>query len=45
MSQVVVADEHAILRTGLRALLERHRGLHIVAEAEMDVSFSELWKR
>jgi DNA-binding NarL/FixJ family response regulator len=33
MSQVVVADEHAILRTGLRALLERHRGLHIVAEA------------
>jgi DNA-binding NarL/FixJ family response regulator len=33
MSHIVVADERAILRADLRALLERHRGFHIAAKA------------
>ncbi|WP_435277390.1 response regulator transcription factor [Rhodococcus yananensis] len=33
MIRLVLADDHAIVRTGLRALLERHTDIDIVAEA------------
>jgi DNA-binding NarL/FixJ family response regulator len=32
--RVLIADDHAILRNGLRSLLEREEGLTVVAEAE-----------
>jgi two-component system response regulator NreC len=31
--KVVIADDHAVVRSGLRMLLEAHEGLHVVAEA------------
>jgi DNA-binding NarL/FixJ family response regulator len=32
--RIVIADDHAIVRSGVRAVLERQAGLEIVAEAE-----------
>ncbi len=32
--RVVVVDDHAILREGIRSLLERHGEIHVVGEAE-----------
>ena len=35
MSQtILLADDHKIIREGLRALIERHDGLEVVADAE-----------
>ena len=31
--KVVIADDHAVVRSGLRILLENEDGLHVVAEA------------
>jgi two-component system response regulator NreC len=31
--RVLLADDHALMRKGIRALLERHKGLEVVAEA------------
>lgn len=32
--RVVIADDHAVVRSGIRAVLERHEGVEVVAEAE-----------
>lgn len=32
-ARVLVADDHAVVREGVRALLERHKGLRVTAEA------------
>jgi DNA-binding NarL/FixJ family response regulator len=31
--RILIADDHAVVRAGLRALLERHGNFHVVAEA------------
>lgn len=31
--RIMIADDHSVVRAGLRALLEQHPGFHIVAEA------------
>ena len=30
---VVIADDHGVVRGGLRLLLQRHDGVHVVGEA------------
>ncbi len=37
MTKVVIADDHAIVRTGLRALLQADAGLELVGEASADL--------
>ncbi len=32
--RIVVADDHKIVRDGLRSLLEKQQGMEVVAEAE-----------
>lgn len=34
MLRILIADDHAVVRTGLKSLLESHEGFHVVAEAE-----------
>jgi len=34
MTRILIADDHEVVRSGLRALLEAHEGWEIVAEAE-----------
>ena len=33
MTRIVLADDHAVVRSGLRLLLDRAEGLEVVAEA------------
>ena len=33
-TRVLIADDHKIFREGLRALLEKQRGIEVVAEAK-----------
>ena len=33
MVRILIADDHAVVRAGLRALLEQHEGFRVVAEA------------
>lgn len=40
--RVVIADDHAIVRDGLRALIESHEGLTVVGEA---ATGQDAWKR
>jgi DNA-binding NarL/FixJ family response regulator len=34
MLNILVADDHGIVRSGLKMLIERHEGMNVVAEAE-----------
>jgi len=34
MLKILVADDHGIVRSGLKMLIERHEGMHVVAEAD-----------
>ncbi len=34
MTRILLADDHQILRHGLRVLLEKERGIEVVGEAE-----------
>src|SRR5947209_6084417 len=39
--RILVADDHGIVRSGLKLLIERHDGMHVVAEAEDGVEAVE----
>ena len=41
MLRLLLADDHGIVRSGLRALIESHEGLHVVAEADDGVAAVE----
>jgi DNA-binding NarL/FixJ family response regulator len=41
MLRILLADDHAIVLSGLRMLIERHRGMHVVAEASDGVEAFE----
>ncbi len=45
MARVIVADDHAILRQGLRSLISREGGLDVVAEASDGVELLEILTR
>jgi DNA-binding NarL/FixJ family response regulator len=34
MLRILVADDHGIVRSGLKMLIDRHEGMHVVAEAD-----------
>src|SRR5882724_469624 len=34
MTRILIADDHQVVRSGLRAILEAHEGWGVVAEAE-----------
>ena len=34
MTRILIADDHEVVRSGLRAILEAHDGWEVVAEAE-----------
>jgi DNA-binding NarL/FixJ family response regulator len=36
--RILVADDHGIVRSGLKMLIDRHDGMHVVAEAEDGVA-------
>ena len=38
-TRILIADDHKILRDGLRSLLERQPNLQVVGEAEDDLPF------
>jgi DNA-binding NarL/FixJ family response regulator len=38
--RILLADDHIVMRTGLRALLERQPNLEVVGESETDVKLS-----
>lgn len=44
-TKILLADDHKILRSGLRSLLERHADFKIVAEAEDGIEAVELCKK
>ena len=33
MTRILIADDHAVVRSGVRAILEAHEGWKVVAEA------------
>ncbi|HEX8067569.1 MAG TPA: response regulator transcription factor [Thermoleophilaceae bacterium] len=41
MLHILVADDHGIVRSGLRMLIDRHEGMRVVAEAEDGVGAVE----
>jgi DNA-binding NarL/FixJ family response regulator len=41
MLRILVADDHGIVRSGLKMLIERHDGMRVVAEAEDGVAAVE----
>jgi DNA-binding NarL/FixJ family response regulator len=41
MLRILLADDHGIVRSGLRVLIESHEGMHVVAEAEDGVAAVE----
>ena len=41
MLKILVADDHGIVRSGLKMLIERHDGMRVVAEAEDGVEAVE----
>ena len=45
MLHVLLADDHGIVRSGLRMLIDRHEGMHVVAEAEDGVAAVEAAQR
>ena len=34
MTRILIADDHVVVRLGLRQIIETHSGWHVVAEAE-----------
>jgi DNA-binding NarL/FixJ family response regulator len=45
--RILIADDHGVVRAGLRALLEHHDGFHVVAEAadgEDAIRKAQTWK-
>ena len=40
--RIVIADDHGIVRSGLRALLERQRGIEVVGEASDGIEARDL---
>jgi DNA-binding NarL/FixJ family response regulator len=38
MLRILLADDHGIVRSGLRVLIERQQGMHVVAEADDGVA-------
>ena len=38
MLRILLADDHGIVRSGLRMLIDRHEGMNVVAEAEDGVT-------
>jgi DNA-binding NarL/FixJ family response regulator len=41
MLRILLADDHGIVRSGLRVLIERQQGMHVVAEADDGVAAVE----
>ena len=41
MLRILLADDHGIVRSGLRVLIESHDGMHVVAEADDGVAAVE----
>jgi len=41
MLRILLADDHGIVRAGLRVLIESHEGMHVVAEADDGVAAVE----
>jgi DNA-binding NarL/FixJ family response regulator len=42
MLQILIADDHGIVRSGIRMLIDRQAGMHVVAEAEDGIQAVEL---
>jgi DNA-binding NarL/FixJ family response regulator len=42
MLHILIADDHGIVRSGIRMLIDRHPGMHVVAEAEDGIQAVEL---
>jgi len=42
MLHILVADDHGIVRSGIRMLIDRQQGMHVVAEAEAGIQAVEL---
>ena len=45
MLRIIVADDHGIVRSGLKMLIERQDGMHVVAEADDGVAAVEAAQR
>jgi two-component system response regulator NreC len=43
--RIVIADDHQIMREGLKALLEKHSSLQVIAEAESGIQTLEIARR
>jgi len=42
MHHILLADDHGIVRSGIRMLIDRQQGMHVVAEAEDGIQAVEL---
>jgi DNA-binding NarL/FixJ family response regulator len=42
MLHILIADDHGIVRSGVRMLIDRQQGMHVVAEAEDGIQAVEL---
>jgi DNA-binding NarL/FixJ family response regulator len=42
MLHILIADDHGIVRSGIRMLIDRQQGMHVVAEAEDGIQAVEL---
>jgi DNA-binding NarL/FixJ family response regulator len=42
MLHILIADDHGIVRSGIRMLIDRQQGMHVVAEAEDGIEAVEL---
>jgi DNA-binding NarL/FixJ family response regulator len=42
MIHILIADDHGIVRSGIRMLIDRQQGMHVVAEAEDGIQAVEL---
>jgi DNA-binding NarL/FixJ family response regulator len=42
MLEILIADDHGIVRSGIRMLIDRQQGMHVVAEAEDGIQAVEL---
>ena len=45
ITQIILADDHAMLRQGLRSMIEKHAGMHVVAEADNGIATVQLVKK
>ncbi len=44
-TKILIADDHGILREGIRALIEKHNNMQVVGEAETGLMAVELAKK